>query len=174
MYSLDTDQKYKELEGTLDHIVYSNSSNGWSVIKLISRGKKITAVGNLAGVQPGEHLKLKGKWVHNPVYGPQFQVSRFSSLRPATLEGIEKYLSSGMIRGIGREMAKRLVASFGEGVLDMIEKHPERLTQVDGIGPVRAERYKGCHDTPAILRCFISLRTKDLQGLRQRYNWHIT
>jgi len=140
LYSLDTDQKYKELEGTLDHIVYSNSSNGWSVIKLISRGKKITAVGNLAGVQPGEHLKLKGKWVHNPVYGPQFQVSRFSSLRPATLEGIEKYLSSGMIRGIGREMAKRLVASFGEGVLDMIEKHPERLTQVDGIGPVRAER----------------------------------
>ncbi len=137
---LKEDHDYREVEGTLDHIVYFNSSNGWSVIRIISKGRKITAVGNLAGIQPGEHLKLKGKWVHNPVYGPQFQVSSFSSLRPATTEGIEKYLSSGMIRGIGREMAKRLVGTFGEAVLDMIENHPERLTQVDGIGPVRAGR----------------------------------
>ncbi len=132
----------QEIEGVLERIVYCNQENGWSVVKIsLEGGDQIaTAVGNLLGVQPGEYIRLKGMWVNNKEYGRQFQADTYTTVKPATLQGIERYLSSGMIKGIGKEMARRLVKAFGMDVLDIIENHKRRLTEVPGIGKVRAKR----------------------------------
>src|SRR4051812_30880975 len=127
------------LEGVLERVVFSNEENAWSVVRLQVPGYRdlVTAVGNLLGVQPGENLRLSGSWINDPKYGRQFRVSSYATVVPATLNGIEKYLGSGLIRGIGKVMASRLVAAFGLETLDVIESRPERLTEVEGIGPKR-------------------------------------
>jgi exodeoxyribonuclease V alpha subunit len=127
------------LEGVLERIVFSNEENAWSVVRLQVPGYRdlITAVGNLLGVQPGENLRLNGGWINDPKYGRQFRVASYATVTPATLNGIEKYLGSGLIRGIGKVMAARMVAAFGMETLDVIENRPERLIEVEGIGPKR-------------------------------------
>ncbi|HET9210000.1 MAG TPA: ATP-dependent RecD-like DNA helicase [Thermoanaerobaculia bacterium] len=127
------------LEGVLERVVFSNEENAWSVVRLQVPGYRdlVTAVGNLLGVQPGENLRLTGVWINDPKYGRQLRVSSYATVTPATLNGIEKYLGSGLIRGIGKVMASRLVAAFGLETLDVIESRPERLTEVEGIGPKR-------------------------------------
>ncbi len=127
------------LEGVLERVVFSNEDNAWSVVRLQVPGYRdlVTAVGNLLGVQPGENLRLSGSWINDPKYGRQFRVASYATVTPATLNGIEKYLGSGLIRGIGKVMASRLVAAFGLETLDVIESRPERLTEVEGIGPKR-------------------------------------
>lgn len=128
------------LEGVLERVVFSNEENAWSVVKLTVTGQRdpVTAVGNLLGVQPGENLRLTGAWINDPKYGKQFKVSSYATVAPATVTGIEKYLGSGLIRGIGKVMASRMVAAFGLETLDVIEGQPERLTEVEGIGPKRS------------------------------------
>jgi exodeoxyribonuclease V alpha subunit len=127
------------LEGVLERVVFSNEENAWSVVRLQVPGYRdlVTAVGNLLSVQPGENLRLSGSWINDPKYGRQFRVSSYATVTPATLNGIEKYLGSGLIRGVGKVMAARLVAAFGLETLDVIESRPERLTEVEGIGPKR-------------------------------------
>jgi exodeoxyribonuclease V alpha subunit len=127
------------LEGVLERVVFSNEENAWSVVRLQVPGYRdlVTAVGNLLGVQPGESLRLSGGWINDPKYGRQFRVSSYATVTPGTLTGIEKYLGSGLIRGIGKVMAARMVAAFGLETLDVIESRPERLTEVEGIGPKR-------------------------------------
>ncbi|MDD2619197.1 MAG: ATP-dependent RecD-like DNA helicase [Syntrophomonadaceae bacterium] len=127
--------------GYLDKISYCNEENSFVVAKLKERGKRELSciVGNLLGVNPGESLQLTGIWKHNPKFGLQFQVERFEAIVPATTRGIEKYLSSGLIRGIGPVMAKRIVETFGAEALDVIENNPAKLTEVSGIGPKRIE-----------------------------------
>ncbi|MFL6234045.1 MAG: ATP-dependent RecD-like DNA helicase [Thermoanaerobaculia bacterium] len=127
------------LEGVLERVVFSNEESSWSVVRLQVPGYRdlVTAVGNLLSVQPGENLRLSGSWINDPKYGRQFRVASYATVTPATLTGIEKYLGSGLIRGIGKVMASRLVAAFGLETLDVIESRPERLTEVDGIGPKR-------------------------------------
>lgn len=129
------------LEGILEHFVYSNDENGWSVVRVSVRGHRdpVTAVGSLLGVQPGESIRMKGYWITDRKYGEQFKVESYVTVKPATLVGIEKYLGSGMIKGVGPVMASRLVRCFGLQTLDVIEGLPERLTEVEGIGKVRAE-----------------------------------
>lgn len=129
------------LEGTVERVVYASEENGWSVVRLArTEGEEpVTAVGKLLGVQPGECLRLSGEWRNDPRHGRQFQVESFTSVVPATLSGIEKYLASGLIRGVGKVMASRLVASFGQETLQVIESQPERLREVAGIGPKRCE-----------------------------------
>jgi exodeoxyribonuclease V alpha subunit len=129
------------LEGVLDRVVFSNEENAWSVVRLQVPGYRdlVTAVGNLLGVQPGENLRLSGGWITDPKYGRQFRVSSYATVVPATVTGIEKYLGSGLIRGIGKVMASRLVAAFGLETLDVIDNRPERLTEVEGIGPKRRQ-----------------------------------
>jgi exodeoxyribonuclease V alpha subunit len=128
------------LEGVLERIVFANEENAWSVVRLAVPGKGdlVTAVGNLLGIQPGENLRLTGTWIQDPKYGRQFRVASYATIAPATLGGIEKYLSSGLIRGIGKGLASRLVQSFGHATLEVIEEQPERLREVEGIGPQRA------------------------------------
>ena len=132
------------LEGVLERIVYANEETAWSVVKIEVPGRQepVTAVGNLLGVQPGESLRLHGEWVQDRRYGEQFRVDSYLTVQPATLVGIEKYLGSGLVRGIGKVMAGRLVKSFGLDTLDVIENQPKRLTDVEGIGPVRSARIR--------------------------------
>ena len=127
------------LEGTLERVVFSNEENAWSVVRLTAAadGEEVTAVGNLLGVQPGESLRLEGEWIDDPKWGRQFKVASYRTVAPATLAGIERYLGSGLVQGIRKRLAKRLVAHFGLETLTVIEHHPERLAEVPGIGPKR-------------------------------------
>jgi exodeoxyribonuclease V alpha subunit len=125
--------------GLIERITYYNEENDFIVAKLQEKGKRelTTIVGNLSGINPGESLKLAGRWVHNKKFGEQFQVENYEITVPATVHGIKKYLGSGLIKGIGPIMADRIVKKFALDTLDIIEKTPERLSEVDGIGPKR-------------------------------------
>lgn len=154
------------IEGTLERITYHNEENGYTVAKLRvgEKSKKlVTAVGYLPNPSPGESLKLKGKWVINPKYGRQFKVETFESVMPVTLKGIEKYLGSGCIKGIGPVTASKLVAYFGEEVLYIIEHHPERLCEIEGIGEKKAEAIaKGFEEQKDIREVMIFLQNYEV------------
>jgi len=127
------------IHGLLEKISFHNEENDFVVAKLLEKDKRelTTIVGNLSGINPGESLKLTGNWVHNKKFGEQFQVETFEVTIPATLLGIQKYLASGLIKGIGPIMSERIVEKFGLHTLEVIEKKPERLSEVEGIGPKR-------------------------------------
>jgi exodeoxyribonuclease V alpha subunit len=127
------------LEGVLERVSYASEESGWSVVRLHVPGRRdaVTAVGSLPGVQPGETLRLTGRFIIDKRYGEQFKVESCLSVQPSTLAGMEKYLGSGLVRGIGRVMAKRLVERFGFETFEVIEARSERLTEVEGIGPKR-------------------------------------
>jgi exodeoxyribonuclease V alpha subunit len=130
----------ESLEGTLARVIFEHADRPWRVVRMDTALGEVTAVGNLSGLAPGEPVRLTGRWVDNPKFGRQFQADSFVPVRPGTVEGIERYLGWGLVDGIGPGLAKRLVAHFGPETLEVIEAHPERLTEVEGIGPVRAER----------------------------------
>ena len=129
------------LEGQLERIVYLNKHNNYTVAKLKVRGNPelVTVVGQLTGITPGQVLKLSGDWEAHPKYGQQFKATGYSIGLPAQTHGIEKYLGSGLIKGIGPEMAKRLVKRFGTKALDVIERSPDDLLGVEGIGEKRLQ-----------------------------------
>lgn len=136
------------IEGVLDRFVFSNPDTAWSVVRILPEPAEnsrkapepITAVGNLIGLRPGELVRLTGKWVQDKRWGRQFQVQSYLPVKPGTVRGIERYLASGLVPGIGKEMAKRLVRRFGLATLEVIETDGDRLKEVPGIGPVRAQR----------------------------------
>ncbi len=136
------------LEGTLERLVYQNAETQWTVARLrVSRGVRIeslvTIVGNLLGIKEGAELRLHGGWIIDKKFGEQFQVASYQTMTPSTVAGIEKYLGSGMVPGIGPELARRIVGKFGMRTLEIIAQDPTRLTEVEGIGRVRAERIRG-------------------------------
>jgi exodeoxyribonuclease V alpha subunit len=128
-----------ELQGQIERITYQNEENHYTIARIKVQGQKnlVTIVGNLVSVSPGEVLRLKGAWDRHPKYGEQFKVASYESVIPATVKGIERYLGSGLIKGIGPVMAKRLVEKFGAATLDIIETDAARLQEVDGIGSKR-------------------------------------
>ncbi len=128
------------IEGTLERVVYESPESAFCVVRLKVAGRRdpVTAVGPLFGIQAGESLKLSGRWVQDRKYGEQFQVESWLTVQPSTLHGIERYLGSGLVPGVGRVMARRLVAVFGLDTLEVIDRQPERLTEVEGIGAVRS------------------------------------
>jgi exodeoxyribonuclease V alpha subunit len=132
------------LEGVVDRIVYANEDTAWTVARLTVAGRPqpVTIVGSLLGVQPGETVRLHGSWGIDRRYGEQFRVQSYLTVSPTTLTGIEKYLASGLVEGIGPVMAERLVRHFGIETLEIIERQTERLAEVEGIGPVRTERIR--------------------------------
>ncbi len=139
----DTDSQ-TELEGQIEKVTYSNEETGYTVatIKVPGHREPVTIVGNILAPTPGEILLVKGAWVNHPRFGRQFRVESHSVKVPATVPGIEKYLASGLIKGIGSVMAARIVKEFGEKTLEVIEQQPEVLAQVDGLGPRRVEMIK--------------------------------
>ncbi|MCJ7623283.1 MAG: hypothetical protein MUO76_07250, partial [Anaerolineaceae bacterium] len=121
----------QSLEGVIENLTYYNEETGYTVARIRENNssKKVTVVGILTGVNTGESVKLKGTWTKHPRFGRQFEIESFSVQLPSTLEGIEKYLGSGMIRGIGPVTAKRIVDYFGEKTLDIISNEPDRLIE---------------------------------------------
>lgn len=131
--------KLHELEGTLERLTYHNEENGYTVARFTPKGKKyeVTIVGSMLGVNVGESLRLMGLWTTHPEYGRQFEVKRYTVQLPATVEGIRKYLGSGLIKGIGPVTAERIVAHFGAETLEIIDNAPERLAEVPGVARKR-------------------------------------
>lgn len=128
------------LEGTLERLTFQNEENGYTVAKLIPKGRnyEVTVVGTLTGVNVGESVRMRGLWSTHPKYGRQFEVREYTVQLPATVEGIRKYLGSGLIKGIGPVNAGRIVDYFGIETLDVIETDVNRLREVPGIGRKRA------------------------------------
>lgn len=135
----------EEIECILEDVIYRDEDDGYLVAKVSpadEEGNRITAVGNMASAAPGQHLQLRGKWVVHPKYGQQFKVVDYKVGLPASKEGIKKYLSSGLIKGIGPAIAARIVDRWGEKTLEIIEEDPDRLAKVEGIGPHRLKNIK--------------------------------
>ncbi len=129
------------IEGTLDRIVFQNAENAFTVAKLsLENGEEVTVVGPLVGIQKGAPLFVEGQWIDDKRFGRQFKIDSFQVRSPQTLLGIERYLSSGLIPGIGEELAKRIVKLYGMRTFEMIGSGPDALTAVEGIGPSRAKK----------------------------------
>ena len=128
------------LAGLVERVTYHNAENGFCVLRAKVRGHRdvVTVVGHAAAIAAGEWITASGDWVNDRTHGQQFKARFLRTSPPTSVDGIERYLSSGMIRGVGPVYAKKLVRAFGEKVFDVIELTPERLREVDGIGPVRA------------------------------------
>jgi exodeoxyribonuclease V alpha subunit len=128
------------LAGLVERVTYHNVENGFCVLRAKARGHRdvVTLVGHAATIAAGEWITASGQWVNDRTHGQQFKARFLRTSPPTSAEGIEKYLSSGMIRGVGPVYASKLVRAFGEKVFDIVEQYPHRLKEVDGIGPVRA------------------------------------
>jgi exodeoxyribonuclease V alpha subunit len=128
------------LEAVLERITFANEETGYTIARVAtdrSGPDLITVTGALLGAQVGESLRLTGRWSHHPKYGRQFDVHSFTTVLPATIQGIQRYLGSGLIKGIGPVMAERMVGHFGTDILRVIEEEPQRLIEVPGLGPKR-------------------------------------
>jgi ATP-dependent exoDNAse (exonuclease V) alpha subunit len=140
---MESQQSDREvLAGLVERVTYQNADNGFCVIRVKARGHRdlVTVVGHAAVISAGEWITAVGDWTNDRTHGQQFKARFLKTSAPTSPEGIEKYLGSGMIRGIGPVYAKKLLHAFGEKVFDVIETEPGRLRDVDGIGPVRASR----------------------------------
>ncbi len=128
----------EEIQGYVDHIVYSNPDNGYSVLVISTDKEDITCVGIFPSVSQGENLSLYGEYVEHPSYGRQLKVSKYNVIEPTTKKGIEKYLASGAIKGIGKATAKKIVSKFGDDTIRIMEEEPERLAEIKGISMSKA------------------------------------
>ncbi|WP_239934734.1 ATP-dependent RecD-like DNA helicase [Streptomyces sp. CBG31] len=130
------------LEAVLERITYANEENGYTVARVDTGrggGELLTVVGALLGAQPGEALRMEGRWGSHPQYGKQFTVENYTTVLPATVQGIRRYLGSGLIKGIGPRIADRITEHFGVDTLDVIEADAKRLVEVPGLGPKRTK-----------------------------------
>lgn len=129
------------LKGHIERITYSSEENAFCVCKIKVQGERdlVTVVGNMVNPVPGEYVELEGRWITHPKFGNQFQAQKYKTLVPATQFGIQKYLGSGLIKGIGPVMAKRIVKQFGTKSLEIIENRIEDLAKIDGIGKKRIQ-----------------------------------
>ncbi|MDR2799868.1 MAG: ATP-dependent RecD-like DNA helicase [Desulfovibrio sp.] len=141
--SPDEDER-RTLRGTVDRVVFHNEENCWTVLrlKLQSLADPVTVVGELPSPQPGAALSVTGVWVNDPRFGRQFKMTSFESLLPADIDGIMHYLGSGLIKGVGPGMARRIVNKFGQDAFRVLDEEPELLTQIRGISPRKLEGIK--------------------------------
>ncbi|PSL58551.1 exodeoxyribonuclease V alpha subunit [Saccharothrix carnea] len=129
------------LEAVLERITFANEETGYTVARVDPGrgGDLVTVVGSLLGAQPGESIRMRGRWGSHPQYGKQFHVDDYTTVLPATIQGIRRYLGSGLIKGIGPVLADRIVTHFGVAALDVIEHEPQRLVEVPKLGPKRTK-----------------------------------
>ena len=134
-----------QLRGIVDRITFQNEENGYTVARLQVEGlaaynnRPATIVGEMLSINPGETVVLEGEWTTHKQYGAQFKIASYQTVYPSTVEGMRRYLGSGLIKGIGPVTAKRIVDHFGKEALDVIERDPERLVEVEGLGAKRAK-----------------------------------
>jgi exodeoxyribonuclease V alpha subunit len=126
------------LEGEVERVTFHNPANGYTVLRLRAGGERVTVVGRFSAVAVGERLRVHGDMVEHPTYGSQFRAEAYETFVPTTVEGIEAYLGSGVIKGVGPALAHRLVAEFGARTLEVIEQSPARLRKVPGVGAAKA------------------------------------
>jgi exodeoxyribonuclease V alpha subunit len=142
------------LSGLIERVTFHNEDTGFAVLKVKAKGHRdlVTVVGSLASVSPGEWVTAQGRWVQDREFGQQLKAEMLTSTAPTTAEGIEKYLGSGMVKGIGPVYAKKMVDRFGEKIFDIIDKESARLEDVDGIGPKRRKRIKEAWAEQKVIR----------------------
>ncbi|MXX15025.1 MAG: ATP-dependent RecD-like DNA helicase [Gemmatimonadetes bacterium] len=134
-----------QLRGIVDRITFQNEENGYTVARLQVEGlaaynnRPATIVGEMLSINPGETVVLEGEWTTHKQYGAQFKIESYQTVHPSTVEGMRRYLGSGLIKGIGPVTAKRIVDHFGKEALDVIERDPKRLVEVEGLGAKRAK-----------------------------------
>ena len=149
------------IQGCVDRITFTNEEDGYSVIKVKIPGRKdsVNVVGNFVSVTPGEMLRMEGSWGFHARFGEQFKVDRYETTVPDSIQGIGKYLGSGLIKGIGPIMAQRIVSRFGTSTLEVIDNDPESLLEIDGIGKYRLDQIrKAWEDQKDIRELMIFLR----------------
>nr|WP_255547701.1 ATP-dependent RecD-like DNA helicase [Crassaminicella indica] len=129
-----------EIQGVLSEIIFQNDANGYTVAIVETEEEQITVVGYMPVINTGETFCFSGKWIVHPKFGEQLEIISYKRIMPNTLEGIEKYLSSGIIKGIGPKLAKKIVEQFGKDTLDMMQYTPHLLTKVSGIGEAKARK----------------------------------
>ncbi len=157
------------VSGLIEHVVFHNQENGFAVLKVKATGHRdlVTVVGSLPAVGAGEWLTAEGHWVRDREFGPQFKAALLQCAAPTTREGIEKYLGSGMVRGIGPVYAKKLVERFGDKIFDVIESRSADLETVEGIGPLRRQLIKAAWaDQKAIRQIMVFLHSQGVSTAR--------
>jgi exodeoxyribonuclease V alpha subunit len=134
----------EQLSGTIERVIFHNPDNGWAVLRVHARGfrETITMIGTLPTVNAGEHVEAVGAWVQDPQHGQQFKAEEIRCVAPSTVEGIEKYLGSGLVKGIGPAYARKIVGVFGERTLSVIDESPSFLKEIKGIGPKRIQQIR--------------------------------
>src|SRR3990167_3111985 len=155
------------LTGTVIHITYTKEEDGFTVATLQSKEEKdpISIVGILPSIQPGESVVCQGSWKKHIKYGKQFCISSFEPCMPCDLLGIQKYLESGMIKGIGPTYAQKIVKKFGLSTLDVIDKEPNRLYEIEGIGPKRLQQILSCwQEQQSIRKVMVFLRGHEVSA----------
>ncbi len=154
------------LEGTIKEVVFSNEENGYQVLRFQAgddAGSLVTIVGSLNGLMPGEMLRLSGNWAQHKTFGRQFQVKDYSFLTPRSVSGLVRYLGSGMIKGVGPVIAARIVKRFGLAALEIMDNHPGRLLEVDGIGKKKSEKIlQSWNKQRALREMMIFLKSYDI------------
>ena len=160
--SLQPDNDREPLSGLVERVTFHSPDTGFCVLRVKVRGHRelVSVLGSAASVQPGEFIQCSGRWDNNRDHGMQFKTTLLKVMPPSSIEGIEKYLGSGMIKGIGPHFAKKLVKAFGEDVFDVIEEKPDRLLELNGIGKKRVERItSGWSDQKAIREIMVFLQS---------------
>lgn len=145
----------EKIEGMISDIVFKNEDNGYVIAHLSNENNDVVIVGCMPTLTVGESIEVEGKWVNHKTYGTQFEVSNFMPVTPSSIEGIYVYLSSGMIKGIGEKMAKRIIDKFGVDTLDIIQNSPHRLSEVEGIGSKKIEQIAKSYEDNRELRNII-------------------
>jgi exodeoxyribonuclease V alpha subunit len=156
------DHSREPLSGLVERVTFHSAETGFCVLRVKVRGHRdlVTVLGSAAEVHAGEHIQASGQWQQHREHGLQFRASVLQIVPPSSIEGIRRYLGSGLIKGIGPHFADRLVKAFGEGVFDVIERTPERLLEVDGIGKTRLQRItSGWAEQKAIREIMVFLQS---------------
>ena len=144
----------ESLSGLIERVTFFNDDTGFGVLKVKAKGHRdlVTVVGSLPSANAGEWVTAEGRWIQDREFGLQFRAEMLTSTAPTSREGIEKYLGSGMVKGIGPVYAQKLVAKFGEQIFDIIEQYSVRLEEVDGIGPKRRQKIKSAWAEQKVIR----------------------
>ncbi len=156
------------LQGQIERVTFYNDENDFTIARLNVPGYRdlVTVKGTIMAPTPGQVLRVTGQWINHPQFGEQFQIVRYTTLVPATAAGIEKYLGSGLIKGIGPVMAKRMVNKFGEETLKVIEDIPETLLEVEGVGPKRVAKIrKAWSDQKEIREVMVFLQSHGVSSI---------
>src|ERR671935_729786 len=150
------------LSGAIERVTYHNPENGFAVLRVQAKGRPglVTVVGHLPSALAGEYIEASGAWIHDRDHGLQFKADQLRTTPPHTAEGIEKYLASGLVKGIGPQFARRIVDVFGERTLAVIDESPAFLQEVKGIGPRRVQRIReGWQEQKAVRAIMVFLQS---------------